>query len=288
MSDLGRMEDVEELLVRTLGAARPAPDFPSWRHRYVEAVPAVQMQAKYWPADVPARSRVVGAAVWLADHKVWSSAAAVIVAVIGLSAYWLTKEEWGAPGARPAAGSDVAENADGCMPVVFDTRGLVLALPDGDRKEVRLTAGTPVPAGRTLWTCPWGASSVRYADGTSVTLDRSTTAVFSEAKNGKKVSLKDGILFVTRKSSKVPRERLFVDAPQALVAIDQGEVALVANGDQTIVEVAVGTVQLQRATDSKIITLSAGQYALVRAGGDLSAVHGHLQWRLEAAEKHAD
>jgi len=221
---------------------------------------------------------------------VWSSAAAIIVAVIGLSAYWLSKE-WGARGAGPVAGSNVAENANGaggCMPVVFDTRGLVLALPDGDRKEVQLTAGTRVPAGRTLWTCPWGASSVRYADGTSVTLDRSTTAIFSEAKNAKKVSLKDGILFVTRKSSKVAREQLFVDAPQASVAIDQGEVALVANGDQTIVEVAIGKVQVRRSTDGKAITISAGEYVLVRPGTDLSAARGRLQWRLEVPEKRAN
>jgi len=66
MSDLGRMEDVEELLARTLGAARPHPDFPSWRRRYVEAVPAIRTRAAYWPADAPARGRVVGAAVWLA------------------------------------------------------------------------------------------------------------------------------------------------------------------------------------------------------------------------------
>jgi ferric-dicitrate binding protein FerR (iron transport regulator) len=118
-------------------------------------------------------------------------------------------------------------------------------------------------------------------------MDRSTTAVFSAAKNAKKVSLKDGILFVTRKSAKRPGEQVFIDAPQASVAIDQGEVALVADNDQTIVEVAVGKVQLKRAADNKTITLSAGEYALVRPGKDLSAVHGRLQWKLERAAEPA-
>jgi hypothetical protein len=286
MSDSRWIEDVEELLARSLGPARPTPDFASWRRRYIEAPPAIRARTNDWPADGPARGRTAGAASWLADHRMWSTAAAILVAVLGVSAYWLLRECGGGPAARPdLVGNSAAGDR---MPVVFDTRGLVMALPDGDRKEVRLTAGSAVPAGRTLWTCPWGSSSVRYADGTSVTLDRSTMAVFSEAADSKRVSLKDGILFVTRRPSPGVREQIFVDAPQASIAIDQGEVALVANGDQTIVEVAVGKAQVKGATDNKTITLSAGEYALVRPGKGLLAVHGRLQWKLETADRHAE
>ncbi len=210
MSDSRWIEDVEELLARSLGAARPTPDFASWRRQYIEAVPAIRARTQDWPAAEPAR-RTAGGAAWLASHKAWSAAAAILVAVIGVSAYWLLKE-WGG---GPVAAGNLADGS-GRMPVVSDTRGLVLALPEGDGKEVQLTAGSPVPAGRTLWTCPWGASSVRYADGTSVTLDRSTTAVFSEAADTERVSLKDGILFVTRRPSKVARERIFVERAAGL------------------------------------------------------------------------
>ena len=57
-------------------------------------------------------------------------------------------------------GSDATQHEEPVLPIaadrVIETRGLVLALPAGDGKSIPVSAGEPIPTGRSLWTCPWG------------------------------------------------------------------------------------------------------------------------------------
>jgi hypothetical protein len=278
--------EIGTLLTRTLGADRPRPDLASWRRRYFDAGSATAVRATDQSPEGPVRERVSYAA-WLTDRPI--AQAAVILVLVGLAAYGAYRLAGDALAASKVPGStarpvEIAGAAGDALPAVVDTRGVVWSMPEGNDQGSVFTAGNCIPVGRTVCTCPYGALYARYGDGTFLTMDRSTTAVFSGAGNAKKVALKNGILFVTRKASKLPGDQVLIDAPQASIRLDQGQVVLVVNGDQTVVEVVKGTVRVKRVADSKTITVSAGQYALVGPGKPLSAVRGYLGWELKRGE----
>ena len=90
---------------------------------------------------------------------------------------------------------------------IIQTRGLVVALPIGPGQPEKVPVESPIPVGRSLWTCPWGAAAVRFGDKTSIELDRSTEARISETEAGQDVELKQGILYATRRRAPAPGER---------------------------------------------------------------------------------
>ena len=66
---------------------------------------------------------------------------------------------------------------------LIETRGLVLATLKGEAKAIPVVAEYPIPMGGSLWTCPWGGAAMRFADGASMDLERSTEVVISESGN---------------------------------------------------------------------------------------------------------
>ncbi len=172
-------------------------------------------------------------------------------------------------------------------PEVFQTRGLVLALPkDGDfNHAVQLNSGSVVPLGHKLWTCPWGGVGTRYSDGTIVSMDRDALADFSETAGVRQIELERGILSVIRWPGKPNSGRMRINALLGSVTFDNAQVTLAVVEDQTVVEVAGGTVEFKRAADGKTVKVSSGQYALIGSENELRAVSGALHWRLEPVKK---
>ena len=75
---------------------------------------------------------------------------------------------------------------------VTETLGTVVAFQEGRHNPVEVVAGTPIPVGRSLWTCPWGGAWLRMAGGVSMRLDRSTEVAISEADGVFRAAVKQG------------------------------------------------------------------------------------------------
>jgi len=60
-------------------------------------------------------------------------------------------------------------------------------------ESVLISAGTVIPAGRKMWTCPWGGAGTRFPDDTLVSLDRSAVVAFTEANDARQIDLKSGV-----------------------------------------------------------------------------------------------
>ena len=172
-------------------------------------------------------------------------------------------------------------------PEVVDTRGWVRLLPANEdfERSVPIGAGTVIPAGRKMWTCPWGGAGTRFPDGTIVSLDRSTVAAFTEANGARQIDLKSGIVSVTHRPSAPGCGRMVLRAADGEVTFGRAEVTLAVQGGQTIVEVAGGEVEFRRASDGRTVKLSANQYAVIGSEKKLAAVTGSLQWRIEPPAK---
>jgi ferric-dicitrate binding protein FerR (iron transport regulator) len=171
---------------------------------------------------------------------------------------------------------------------VVETRGLVLSLPEGrtepdgrgDFREV--SAGTPIPLGRALWTCPWGAAGMQFADGASMQLDRSTVVAFSETNGVRQALVKKGIFFVSNEAE-AHASPVLVTTAQASAKVVDAQVAVAASAKRTIVEVATGRVPITRTSDGRTFTVERGHYAVVADSGEPQIVAGRLDWHLEPA-----
>jgi len=160
---------------------------------------------------------------------------------------------------EPAEDSTRAAEAEPASPEIIDTRGLVLLLPEGAGEKARsMPAGSAVPEGRTLWTCPWGGAGTRYADGTKVSLRRSTTAAFDHSGGARHIRLRGGVLSVERYPREPNGQPAIVVAPGAEIALRRGLVTVVATKERTVVEVGSGSAEVRRASDGQTITLRAG------------------------------
>ena len=85
-----------------------------------------------------------------------------------------------------------AQNAPIASGRVTETLGTVVAFQEGRHNPVEVVAGTPIPVGRSLWTCPWGGAWLRMAGGVSMRLDRSTEVAISEANGVFRAAVKQG------------------------------------------------------------------------------------------------
>jgi len=191
------------------------------------------------------------------------------------------------PQNTPGAQAPPSREVQAGGPEIIDTRGWVKLLPANEdfAQGVLIRAGTVIPADRKVWTCPWGGAGARLADGTVVSLDRSTVAAFTEANDTRQIDLRKGIVSVTRRPAAPACGRMVLKASAGVVTFDQAQVTLAVLGGQTIVEVAMGTAEFRRASDGKTVQLSAGQYAVIGAEREFAAVTGSLQWRIEAPTK---
>ena len=148
--------------------------------------------------------------------------------------------------------------ADTVSPQVIDTRGLVLLLPreQGQRAKSAST-GSAIPAGQAVWTCPWGGVGTRYADGTSVSLSRSTTAAFSEDSGAHQIKLHSGTVSLERFPEVADEQAAVIETRQAIITLARGLVTVVAGKTETLVEVgtnqAVVTRKSDGATDRKSV-----------------------------------
>ncbi len=163
---------------------------------------------------------------------------------------------------------------------VVQTRGTVLVLPVGKGEAVPVSVGVPSPTGRSLWTCPWGAAAMRFADGVSLDLDRSTVAAISETDGVRQVALKRGVAFVTQLGA-APGRKLVVTTDYGSVTVADAQVAVAVSPRGTIIEVAQGKARFRRKPDDPGIVVSAGQYVIVGAGIEPRALDGRLAWHLE-------
>jgi ferric-dicitrate binding protein FerR (iron transport regulator) len=169
---------------------------------------------------------------------------------------------------------------------VIETRGLVLALPEGEGKAIPVSVGGPVPAGRSLWTCPWGGAAMRLADGSSMQLDRNTVVAFSESDGKRAFRIKQGIFFLTRQNA--PQEAgIEVLTDQALIDVMDAQVAVAVSEQRTLIEVAEGQVEVAPRPDGPTVPVPAGHYLVVGASEQPRAVVGRLVWRLEPAKRGA-
>jgi ferric-dicitrate binding protein FerR (iron transport regulator) len=163
---------------------------------------------------------------------------------------------------------------------IIETRGLVLALPQGTGRAVPVSVESPIPAGRSLWTCPWGAASMRFADGASIDLDRSTEAAISETKELRKAAVKKGIVYVSNLDIS-HAQPVVVTTPHVSVSVLDAQAAVAVSGERTMVEVAQGQVQVVRATDGRTISVREGHYVIVDRVVEPQVEKGRLAWRLE-------
>jgi len=142
-------------------------------------------------------------------------------------------------------------------------------------------AGTGVAEGQGLWTCPWGGADVRYADGTSVSLDRSTTARFAEVDKGKRVMVKSGVVSLMRWPAKPRSESFSVETPLGSVALENGQVVVVVSKDRLLVEVGMGQAEVRTGPEARPVTVTDHHYAVVQSDGQVEVATGRLAPRLE-------
>lgn len=163
-----------------------------------------------------------------------------------------------------------------------DTRGLVLMLPDGQNQIERVFAGAPVPAGRSLWTCPWGGAGIRCPDGVSLQLDRNTVVVFSEVNGVRHAAVHSGIFYVTANRDQDGGKisgKFVVTTKHGSTVVEDAQAAVAADDERTIVEAAVGTVQVTRRSDGRTISIPAKHYAVVTDTDELKVIAGPFAWR---------
>jgi ferric-dicitrate binding protein FerR (iron transport regulator) len=257
--------DLQRLLTRTPDDARPAPR-PASRQ------------------DTRGAWRTTGgrAAVLLAAAAGW------VAAIVLAAAYHVQCREHTAALRTIAALESFQQDAarreeqskQSAAGRVVQTRGLVQVLPEGRGKAVPVSVGFTVPAGRSLWTCPWGAAAMRFADGASVDLDRSTVAAISETNGVRQVALKRGVAFVTQLGA-AGNHKIVVTTENGSVTVADAQVAVAVSKRGTIIEVAEGRARFVRKPDDPGIAVSAGQYAVVGAGAEPRALDGRLAWHVE-------
>lgn len=190
----------------------------------------------------------------------------------------------GRPASTPAPREEpAAPAADADKPRLHEARGLVLLLPEaqGQGQPVRLNAGSVVPEGRALWTCPWGRAGTRYADGTTVSLERSTVAAFSESDSGKVIQLQSGILAINRYGGRAQRGPMTIETPNGSVRVRNAMVAVAISDGRTFVEVGEGMARVTRAGDGEAVQAPAGHYVVVSDADTFRVVKGRLRWKLE-------
>jgi len=175
--------------------------------------------------------------------------------------------------------------ADAASIQLIDMRGLVLALtagPDGKPQGVQLYAGDRVPPGCKLWTCPWGGATVRFPDGATVSLDRSTTARVVQDGDVRRVEVGQGI--VCAKTDVPPSASpLLVKTPHATAAVQGAQITFIVSQDETSVEVATGTVEVTRTADQEKVKVERNHTAVVKPGLTLKSSDGRFQWNLAPA-----
>ena len=165
---------------------------------------------------------------------------------------------------------------------LIETRGLVLATLKGEAKAIPVVAEYPIPMGGSLWTCPWGGAAMRFADGASMDLERSTEVVISESGTIRHAAIKKGILMADNVDGS-PEGTIVIATSQATVKVIKAQVAVAAEGNRTIVEVAQGQVQVARTSDGRMLTVRANHYVIVSPAVEPKLLDGRLAWRLEPA-----
>jgi ferric-dicitrate binding protein FerR (iron transport regulator) len=163
---------------------------------------------------------------------------------------------------------------------VIETRGLVLSLPEGKGEALPVSVGGKIPAGRSLWTCPWGGAAMRLADGSSMQLDRSTVVTFSESPGKRRMTIKRGVFFLTRQDALTEAGIEVVTAHASIDVVD-AQVAVAVDDHRTLVEVAEGQVQVAPKPDGASVVVPAGHYLIVGPSKKPRVVAGRLAWRLE-------
>jgi ferric-dicitrate binding protein FerR (iron transport regulator) len=177
--------------------------------------------------------------------------------------------------AKPAAAGSPAAVGN-----FVQTRGTVLVLPEGEGKALPVSVGIPVPTGRSLWTCPWGAAAMRFADGVLVDLERNTVAAISETGSVRQVTLKKGVAFVTQLGP-AHEHKMVVTTADGSVTVADAQVAVAVSPRGTIIEVAQGKVHFTRKAEDRGVMVAAGQYVIVGPGNEPRALDGRLAWSLE-------
>jgi hypothetical protein len=170
---------------------------------------------------------------------------------------------------------------------VVETKGLVRMIPPDTGVPVTVAGGALVRPGARFWTCPWGGCSIRYRDGLTVGLNRSTIARLAQAGGGPRIDVQQGRVTVKGEAPPVARDVVLASL-QAEATLAGGDVYFSVQDGATVVEVADGAVELVRTEDRQRVTVTKGQYAVVKPGLELRSRDGRFRWRLEPAQKVPD
>ncbi len=182
--------------------------------------------------------------------------------------------------ARPQPAATEAPDRPHAVGRLIETRGLVLATLKGQTEAIPVAAEFPIPLDGSLWTCPWGGAAMRFADGASMDLERSTEVVISQSETARRAAIKSGIVMLNMMRG--PAEGPIVIAtPHATVKVIKAEVAVSAEANRTIVEVAQGQIQVTRIADGRTLTVAANHYVIISPAAAAQVMDGRLAWHLE-------
>jgi ferric-dicitrate binding protein FerR (iron transport regulator) len=223
------------------------------------------------------------------------AAAAVVVALVGWTAAWWThsslkQADREITGLRGQVSELIADAHEGPDPLsdhapklqTISSRGLLLTLDDQGKPLGRLVSGSVPPLGQRLWTCPWGAADLRFSDGLSVAMDRSTVATLEEEQGAHVVRLESGLLYVTRWPPQSDSPTTVVQTPHARIRLTNAQIAVDVRNNRTIVEAAEGiaTVAPLTPSDGESVTVKAQHYVVIEPGQDAVVTPGRLTWSL--------
>ena len=210
--------DLRRLLTGTPDDLRPTPQRADRRQRRLAWLSIAGRAALLFVAV----AGWIAAAVFAARyHTQRAEHAAALRMIADLDRFQQNAARLDAEAKPTAAGNPAAVGK------VVQTRGTVLVLPEGKGKAVPVSVGIPVPTGRSLWTCPWGAAAMRFADGVLVDLERNTVASISETGSVRQVTLKKGVAFVTQLGP-AHEHKMVVTTVDGSVTVADAQVAVAA------------------------------------------------------------
>jgi ferric-dicitrate binding protein FerR (iron transport regulator) len=121
---------------------------------------------------------------------------------------------------------------------------------------------------------------MRFADGASMDLERSTDVAISQSETIRHATIKTGILKVKNQAGS-PEGAIVIATAHATVKVLDAQAVVAVEGDCTIVEVAMGHVQVTRTSDGRMLDVGANHYVIVRPTAEAKVLDGRLAWRLE-------
>ena len=197
--------DFDELMGRYLDGAASADEVrqvderirqdPSAREALFQTA-AMEVDLRRLLANPLARPLAEGERRGVASWRLFAYTAIAVAAVAGWALVLLLAGQYRAKcsehqaalerlaeleAAKPQAAAPQAPDRPVAVGRLIETRGTVWAFHKGQAEAVTVAAESPIPMGGSLLTCPWGGADMRFADGASMDLERSTEVAISQS-----------------------------------------------------------------------------------------------------------